>query len=41
MLLLQDMLNEVGMSEDHDKWKYIWNSKDFSVKKAYKQLSGN
>jgi len=41
MLLLQNMLNEVGRSEDHDKWKYIWNSKVFSVKKTYKQLSGN
>jgi hypothetical protein len=31
----------MNFKEDHDKWKYIWNSKDFSVKKTYKHLSGN
>lgn len=41
MLSLQGVLNEINMSEETDRWSYIWNPNKFSVKKTYKHLSGH
>ena len=41
---LQQLLQLVqaeGTTEAQDAWRYIWNNQSFSVKKAYKQLSGH
>lgn len=41
LLQLQLHLDQMENSEERDNWRYIWNSKGFSVKKAYRQLSGH
>lgn len=41
LLMLQEMLDEIVISDASDKWVYIWNSNKFSVKKAYRYLSGH
>jgi hypothetical protein len=41
LLLLQGELDEVRLNNLPDAWSYIWNSDDFSVKRAYKHLSGH
>lgn len=38
--VLQEDLNLRTLNDESDSWSYIWNSNSFSVKKAYKQLSG-
>jgi len=40
-LILQEVIESVSTSIEQDKWSYIWNNSEFSVKKAYKQLSGH
>jgi hypothetical protein len=39
--MLQNMVDEVVVNEDNDKWSYIWDSDRFSVKKTYKHLRGH
>ena len=41
LLLLQGDLNEVVLNASSDTWSYIWNSEVFSVKRAYRHLSGH
>jgi len=41
MLILQQKMRSVIISEEQDKWTYIWNSSKFTVKKAYRHLSGS
>jgi hypothetical protein len=41
MLQLQQLLGEINLNEDLYKWCYIWDSNKFSVKKAYRHLSGH
>ena len=41
MLQLQLMLAQVTINENSDRWLYIWNSSNYSVKKSYKHLSGH
>lgn len=41
LLLLQDLLGDVSVNGEPDKWSYIWNSGKFSIKKTYKHLSGH
>jgi hypothetical protein len=38
-VLVEEFTNVV--SQDSDKWGYIWGSKQFSVHKAYTTLSGH
>jgi hypothetical protein len=40
LLQLQIILDDIDIGDDPDKWLYIWNSSNFSVKKAYKQFKG-
>jgi hypothetical protein len=40
LLQLQEILDDLDISDEPDKWLYIWNSNSFSVRKAYKHLSG-
>jgi hypothetical protein len=37
---LNEDLNSIHLNDSKDSWSYIWNSGLYSVKKAYKQLSG-
>lgn len=41
LLQLQLILQETPTNESPDKWLYIWNSNQFSVKKTYNHLSGH
>lgn len=41
MLQLQTELQQAQLNDLPDNWTYIWNSNLYSVKKAYKQLSGH
>jgi hypothetical protein len=41
MLQLQTQMLEIQLNDLNDKWVFIWNSSTFSVKKAYKQMSGH
>jgi hypothetical protein len=38
---LQDLLNQNQILDQNDTWSFIWNSNNFSVKKAYQHLSGH
>jgi hypothetical protein len=41
MIELQDLLNKIQTyPNEADKWSYIWNSDDFSSKKAHLQIIG-
>jgi hypothetical protein len=40
MVQLQWDLENLQLDNTHDKWSYIWNSGNFSVKKAYQCISG-
>jgi hypothetical protein len=41
MLQLQNILEGVSLNESTDRWLYIWNTGQFSVKRAYNHLSGH
>ena len=41
MLQLQNILEGVSLNESTDIWLYIWNTGQFSVKRAYNHLSGH
>jgi hypothetical protein len=41
MLQLQNILEGVSLNESTDRWLYIWNTGQFSVKRAYSHLSGH
>lgn len=38
---LQIMLNHLSLTDDPDRWTYIWGSTDFTPSRAYKQLKGS
>jgi hypothetical protein len=38
---LQNILAVTQVSEQNDNWSFIWSTQNFSVKKAYKHLSGH
>ena len=40
LLLLNDKLDSLQLSNSHDIWNYIWGSPYYSSSKAYKQLTG-
>ena len=39
--LLRNILDSLDLSEDHDVWRYIWNSYEFTSRKAYRALMGH
>jgi hypothetical protein len=41
MLQLQNILEGVSLNESTDRWLYIWNTDQFSLKRAYNHLSGH
>lgn len=41
MIALQDIMQITQLTGEPDKWSYIWNNQSFSVRKAYKHLSGH
>jgi hypothetical protein len=41
MMQLEAMIQQHHSPNSTDKWSYIWNSNQFSVKKAYRQLKGH
>jgi hypothetical protein len=36
---LQDLIAQIPLSEENDKWVYIWWTGNFSCSKAYKHLN--
>jgi hypothetical protein len=40
MLQLQILIEHANLGETSDKWTYIWNSSNFTVKQAYSHLRG-
>jgi len=41
MISLQNLIVDAQMTSEADKWSYIWNNQNYSVKKAYRYLSGH
>jgi hypothetical protein len=38
---LEIIVQSLDITEENDKWKYIWGSAQYSFVKTYKQLSGS